>query len=532
MQIIVPMAGSGARFRRAGYLTLKPLIEADGLPMIEHVVRMFPGEHDFLFICAQNHLQETPLRSVLERLVPSASIAAIESHKAGPVYSALAASYLIKDDEPVILNYCDVTVPWDYAHFKQQMKIRGCDGCLIAFKGFHPHSLGSTLYAYIRERNHRLLEIREKQAFTDQRMNEFASTGTYYFRTGALLKRYFQRAIQRDLQTNGEYYASLPYNLLVEDGLDVYVYGVDRFLHWGVPTDFEEYQHWSDYFAHYVDWKPTMLPASGINLIPMAGVGVRFSREGYDQPKPLVPVAGVPMVQRSLDSFPPAEASVAACRTVHLQTSPLESVLSSNGYRIEILPVSGLTEGQADTCLRARDRLDPEAPLLIVPCDSALIYSEERYAALTNDPDVDCIVWTFRNHPHANRHPNQYGWVQATTEGDILGISCKVPYNEDVRCDPGIIGAFWFRQARFFLEAVETMISQNRRVNNEFYVDSAVQVLLERGRRAKLFDVRHYICFGTPDDVRSFEFWATYFDQATHHPYRSAQNPSFEDKFF
>jgi hypothetical protein len=43
------MAGSGARFARAGYTTIKPLIEVDGLPVIEHVVRMFPGERDFLF---------------------------------------------------------------------------------------------------------------------------------------------------------------------------------------------------------------------------------------------------------------------------------------------------------------------------------------------------------------------------------------------------------------------------------------------------------------------------------------------------
>jgi hypothetical protein len=45
-------------------------------------------------------------------------------------------------------------------------------------------------------------------------------------------------------------------------------------------------------------------------------------------------------------------------------------------------------------------------------------------------------------------------------------------------------------------------------------------VLLEQGRRAKLFDVQHYICFGTPDDVRSFEYWATYFERAAHHPFK------------
>jgi hypothetical protein len=56
-------------------------------------------------------------------------------------------------------------------------------------------------------------------------------------------------------------------------------------------------------------------------------------------------------------------------------------------------------------------------------------------------------------------------------------------------------------------------------VNNEFYVDSAIAVLLEQGRRAVIFDVDHYICLGTPDDVRTFEYWERYCRQTPHHPY-------------
>jgi hypothetical protein len=70
------------------------------------------------------------------------------------------------------------------------------------------------------------------------------------------------------------------------------------------------------------------------------------------------------------------------------------------------------------------------------------------------------------------------------------------------------------------LEAADSLIAQNRRVNNEFYVDSAVEVLVEQGRRAWIFDVDHYICFGTPDDVRSYNFWAAYFNRAPDHPYQ------------
>ena len=524
MQIIVPMAGSGSRFLRAGYKTIKPLIKVDGMPIIEHVVRMFPGEEDFLFICNRKHLEETPLRSVLETLVPSAQIVAIETHKLGPVYTALEARDYIKDQEAVTLNYCDFSVWWDYHDFKTQMEILGCDGCITAYRGFHPHSLGPNLYAYMREQNNYMTEIQEKQAFTDQRMNEYASAGTYYFRSGSMLKNYFQRAIDRDLRVGGEFYASMPYNLLKKDDLDVYIYELEHFLQWGTPEDLEEYQIWSDHFASYADWRPALPTHHGANLIPMAGAGIRFRDEGYVQPKPLVPVAGVPMIGRALNTFPSAHNWIAMCSADHLDGPELTEALGGDNRQMQVVPVQKLTDGQAATCLLAREFLDPDAPLLIGPCDVAVAFNQQRYAAMTSSGEVDCLVWTFRNHPHANRNPKQYGWVDATAEGEIRGISCKVPLHEDVRQDPGIIGTFWFRKARFFLEAADALIAQNRRVRNEFYVDSAVEVLVEQGRRAWVFDVLSYASFGNPNDVRTFEYWETYFRKAIHHPYGSGDS--------
>ena len=145
MQIVIPMSGAGQRFQRAGYRDIKPLIKVDGMPMIEHVIRMFPGESDFLFICSNQHLKETPLRSVLERLVPGAPILGIDPHKHGPVHAALQAQQYIKDEEPVVLNYCDFSVYWDYPTFKRRMEELNCAGSVPAYRGFHPHTLGPNL---------------------------------------------------------------------------------------------------------------------------------------------------------------------------------------------------------------------------------------------------------------------------------------------------------------------------------------------------------------------------------------------------
>jgi NDP-sugar pyrophosphorylase family protein len=56
VQIIIPMSSFGERFRRAGYTVPKPLIEVDGKPIISHVIDLFPGETNFIFICNEDHL--------------------------------------------------------------------------------------------------------------------------------------------------------------------------------------------------------------------------------------------------------------------------------------------------------------------------------------------------------------------------------------------------------------------------------------------------------------------------------------------
>lgn len=512
MQIVIPMSGRGRRFADAGFDDIKPLILVDGRPMIEHVIDMFPGESDFLFICAADHLERTPLRKVLEEKATDGTIVAIEPHRRGPVHAVLAAREAIRRDVPVVLNYCDFFAGWDWRWFKQEMARLDCAGCITAYRGFHPHSLGPNLYAYMREKDGYLLEIREKQCFTDERMNEFASAGTYYFRSGALLERTFDQAIERDLRTGEEFYASTPYNLLVEQGLDVYIFELDFFLQWGTPEDLAEYQAWSDYFAGWSDWRPKLTAGDGVNLVPMAGAGERFRQRGYQDPKPLVPVAGKTMIERSLETLPPAERWLLVCRRDDAGDPRLRRAIERLGPAVEILELSEPTQGQLSTCLEARRLVPDDQPLLIAPCDAAVVWSEERFAALRADRDVDGVVFTFRNHTHANRNPGQYGWVDADAGGRVRGVSCKRPL-ADVPNDPGIIGIFWFRRAGDFFVAADRLVAEDRRVRGEFYVDSLVDVLVEQGHRVEIFDVEHYLGFGTPDDVETFNYWQAYFER-------------------
>ena len=215
------MSGMASRFGSAGYKIPKYLIEVDGKTVIEHIIDLYPKDDtDFVFIVNKKHYNETNIAQFLRPLVSKGSINIIEQHKKGPVHSVLECQDKIDDDEQVIVNYCDFSMKWDYDKFKQHVDETDCDGSVVCYTGFHPHMLGSDNYAFCKtDEEDNIIEIREKQPFTDNKMNEYASTGSYYFKKGSYVKKYFKQLVDEDDNINGEYYVSLVHNHLNRDGL-------------------------------------------------------------------------------------------------------------------------------------------------------------------------------------------------------------------------------------------------------------------------------------------------------------------------
>lgn len=240
------MSGQGSRFKAVGYPDPKPLIMVDGRPIIAHVLDMFPGATDFIFICNEEHLATTSMRSVLTSLRPEAEILAIPSHTHGPVHAVAAAYPYIDDAEDVLVSYCDFSQVWDFRAFQAHVAQEQPAGAVPAYTGFHPHLLHDNVYAGIRsDTDGTMLEIQEKHCFTPSREDCHHSSGLYYFGSGALLKQYSDELLASDNTINGEYYTSMIFPLLLRDGLRVTVPPVTHFMQWGTPADLEEYEAWS-----------------------------------------------------------------------------------------------------------------------------------------------------------------------------------------------------------------------------------------------------------------------------------------------
>lgn len=525
MQIVVPMSGFGERFRRAGHVVPKPLIEIDGKPIIAHVIDMFPGEADFIFICNQEHLNEPAyqMESILKEYCPTGQIVGITPHKLGPIYAVRQVEHLLAQSEPVVVNYCDFTCYWDWHHFKRYVKETDCEGAIPAYKGFHPHSLGSTNYAYMREKNGWILDIQEKQPFTKNRMQEYASSGTYYFASAAIMSDAFHTVMEQDLNVGGEYYVSLAYKPLIEHKKSIAVYPLQHFMQWGTPEDVAEFNSWSKIFQRLITHTESTPSPKGTLIVPMAGLGQRFADEGYALTKPLIPVSGLPMVAQATHDLPTAEHHVFVLRADMAGYANVVTELSVLYPKAIIKTIDSVTEGQACTALIGLDTLQNMvgkncSPITIGACDNGSLYNVESFAQLVEDPSVDVIVWSVRGYPNAIRNPKMFGWIDAVDD-EVQSVSVKTPLDNPAS-DPIVIGTFTFRRADDFRRALNRLIERDGRINGEFYIDSLINDAIALGLQCRLFEVDSYLCWGTPNDLRSFEYWQSCFHKWGSHPYR------------
>lgn len=513
MHIIVPMSGLGTRFKNNGYTVPKPLIMVEGKPMIQHVIELFPGENKFTFICNKSHLddQSLNLANTLKLIKPECNIVSYDfsvDHLRGPVPAVLAAAEFIDDEEQVIVSYCDYSTKWNYGAFLSKTGSSGVDGAIACYRGFHPHMLGTDNYAFCKtnDRNE-LIEIREKLPFTSVRMNEFASNGTYYFKTGKIVKKYFKQLVDCNIRVGDEYYVSMVYNLMQTDGLTTTIFEIEKMLQWGTPKDLEEYMIWSNYFLHRKDnFNVTDQISNTTLVLPLAGAGSRFAVEGYLLPKPFLPVENKPMIVQAVSCLPLVTKKIFVCQKDHEKKFGLEVVFPGS----TIIPINYITNGQACTCELALDHVSDDSKLMISACDNGVYYDIDKYIKLINDSTVDIIVWSFSNNPTSKLYPNMYAWLDVDENDFIHRVSVKKPFS-DCENKYAIIGTMVFRNKQIFKEGLALIYKDHLQTNSEYYVDNMIEPLIKAGYTAKIFNVDNYLCWGTPNDYKTYNYWHEYF---------------------
>lgn len=231
LNVLIPMAGLGSRFEKAGFTFPKPLIDVNGKPMIQIVVENLNIEANYIYIVQKKHREKYNLDSLLSLITPNCKIIEVEGVTEGAACSALLAKEYINNNEPLFFANSDQFIEWDSSEFMYKMQETNSDGGIVTFESTHPK------WSFAKVNNEELVvEIAEKNPISNN-----ATVGYYYWKKGSDFVKYAEQMIQKNLRVNGEFYVCPVFNEAIQDNKKIKIFNISKMWGLGDPESLDYY---------------------------------------------------------------------------------------------------------------------------------------------------------------------------------------------------------------------------------------------------------------------------------------------------
>ena len=489
MKIIIPMTGKSSRFKQFGIKTPKQFLKIQDEFILKHIINMFPGEEDINFIVSKEDSKNSEFQDYIKHF-REYKTHLIDFQKSGPG-GALLESKILKTNDPVLINYCDFANIWNWYEFKAFINKNNPDGIIPAYKGLHPHSIYNNDYAFIKNNGETITNIREKKSFTKDKINEYASTGTYYFKSGFLAETYLKRTFKQKNFVNKEVYISTPFQDMINDLLNVKLFNIDYFFQWGTPEDFNEFKYNLKEVENVKNQKKINI--NNINLlIPAAGKGERFKNQGYETPKINLKINGKTIIQNIVESFSnQTETKILLHKDDNLEFN--KSIVNKN-----IINITQRTSGQAESSFKLINKINNNLPILIHSADCIL--DKDLKIEIGN---YDVVIFTKKNYRRGFSQSLNYGWVNKKNQ-KIESFSIKeIPKD---RNSSVILGVFLFKNRSVFEKLYYETLNQSKNQIKEIHIDNLVDTALNNGMKIKIDESETSVMLGTPVEFELFNY--------------------------
>lgn len=236
INILIPMAGLGSRFAKAGYKKPKPFIDVSGKPMIVRVLEnlKYP-DAKYILVAQWEHLQRE--KELVEKIEHefNAVFVPIEKLSEGTACTVLYARKFINNSTPLLIANSDQIVDIDIATFIDDCKNRELDGSILTFVDEHKDPKWS--FAKIDE-DGLVKEVKEKEV-----ISPYATVGIYLYSRGSDFVNSAVDMIARNDRVNNEFYTCPTYNYAIKDGLKIGIYNIhfNQMHGIGTPEDLNLY---------------------------------------------------------------------------------------------------------------------------------------------------------------------------------------------------------------------------------------------------------------------------------------------------
>lgn len=204
IHLVIPMAGEGQRFRKAGVDLPKPLIDVGGVPMYQLVLANLWSKHlgQITLITRTEFDIEAVSRMLMERLGLEINIVTVEETTGGPADSVSLAAPFLNEHEAVVVANSDQFVAAPIEAFYQNLLTSEISGSILTMED------DDEKWSYVELDSHGyVVRVVEKEV-----ISHYATAGIYGFRKAGLMLSAFSSMRAVGDKVNGEYYVGPAYN--------------------------------------------------------------------------------------------------------------------------------------------------------------------------------------------------------------------------------------------------------------------------------------------------------------------------------
>ena len=229
-------------------------------------------------------------------------------------------------------------------------------------------------------------------------------------------------------------------------------------------------------------------------LVPMAGLGSRFIKEGFKVPKQLINIKDKHLIDISLDCLDYKDCNlIFVVRDETVYNFHIDELLKKKfGDDVKIVVLDKLTDGSVCSCLYAEEYIDNDAPLVIHTLDIEFRPVYDPHSM--NDLDADGLLLTFKS------NSSNYSYADVEEDGYVRKTAEKKAISSNA-----CVGIYGFKKGSDFCKYAREMIAKDIRTKNEFYIAPLYNLLVDDGKKIVTSTVDKMHVFGTPDEFHFYK---------------------------
>lgn len=229
-------------------------------------------------------------------------------------------------------------------------------------------------------------------------------------------------------------------------------------------------------------------------IMPMGGAGSRFTKKGFDLPKPLIKIKNKPFFYWSTQSIIKYMEVLSLTFVVlqeHIDKFEIDKEIKKYYPYADIIILPKVLNGAVLTCLNGVKNINDNNSLLFNDCDH--LFKATRFYSFCNSGKIaDGILLTFES------NDPKYSFIKKGEKNKIIGTVEK-----DNVSDEAICGAYYFKNKSVFVEnANEYLTSCNY---SEYYISGVYNNMIKNNFHIESIKVDYHLAFGTPEEYSEAE---------------------------